>query len=195
MSGPSSGNRWRYGAKRMTDFYPKVDVRLWAREGVLTPGYSGTRCWQRNGEIVHVIHVRTEFDQVVLSYSHRNGEWQDEQGPVRIVRTLCHFGGSRPWFICPEPDCGRHVAILYGGSVFVCRHCYQLAYPSTRESPRYRATRRAAKLRARLGWEPGILNGGGPKPKWMRWHTFENLAREHDELVKRALWEMVLEPR
>jgi hypothetical protein len=35
-------------------------------------------------------------------------------------------------------------------------------------------------FRARLGWEPGILNGGGEKPKCMRRRTFERLAAEHD---------------
>jgi hypothetical protein len=41
--------------------------------------------------------------------------------------------------------------------------------------------------RARLGWEPGILNGAGTKPKWMRWRTFERLAAEHDEFVARSM--------
>jgi hypothetical protein len=68
---------------------------------------------------------------------------------------------------------GRRVAILYAGGIFACRCCYQLAYASSREDAGGRATRRADRLRARLGWEPGILNGEGGKPKWMRWRTFE----------------------
>ena len=28
---------------------------------------------------------------------------------------------------------------------------------------------RGRHLRLPLGWEPGILNGEGGKPKWMRW--------------------------
>jgi hypothetical protein len=69
--------------------------------------------------------------------------------------------GSRAWFICPAVGCGRRVAILYGGSIFACRHCYQFAHASSREDAGDRATRRADKLRARLDWEPGILNGRG----------------------------------
>ena len=73
-------------------------------------------------------------------------------------------------FICPAAGCGRRVAILYGGGIFACRHCHQLAYFSSREDAGDRAARRRAeRLRARLGWEPGILNGEGGKPKWMRW--------------------------
>ena len=37
------------------------------------------------------------------------------------------------------------------------------------------------------GWEPGILNGNGGKPKWMRWRTFERLAAEHDQFVGRSI--------
>jgi hypothetical protein len=47
---------------------------------------------------------------------------------------------------------------------------------------------RADRLRARLGWEPGILNGnGGGKSKWMRRRTFERLAAEHDQFVGRSM--------
>jgi hypothetical protein len=41
--------------------------------------------------------------------------------------------------------------------------------------------------RAWAGSPPGILNGEGGKPKWMRWRTFEGLAAEHDQLVRRSL--------
>jgi hypothetical protein len=84
------------------------------------------------------------------------------------------------------------VAILYGGGIFACRHCYQLADASSREDAGGRATRRADRLRARLGWEPGILNGGAEKPKWMRWHTFERLAARHDQLLGRSMQAMML---
>ena len=52
MGGPGSGNRWRYGAKSTTDDYRTLDVRRWAREGVLRPGYWGGWQWTRNGETV-----------------------------------------------------------------------------------------------------------------------------------------------
>ena len=94
-------------------------------------------------------------------------EWKDEQYPVRIVRTPCNLGGSRAWFVCPAVGCGRRVATLYGGGIFACRHCCQLAYASSREDAGGRATRRADRLRARLGWEPGILNGEVRSPKVM----------------------------
>lgn len=82
--------------------------------------------------------------------------------------------------------------MLSGGVIFACRHCYRLAYASSREDAGGRATRRADRLRARLGWEPGTLKGEGGKPKWMRWRTFERLAAEHDNFVGGSLAEMAL---
>jgi hypothetical protein len=194
MGGPGSGNRWRYGAKSTTNDYRTLDVRRWARDGVLRPGYWGGWQWTCDGETVASIQMRAEQDHILLIYRHRSGggDWKDEQYPVRIVRTPCHLGGSRPWFICPAIGCGRRVAILYDGGIFACRHCYQLAYASSRDDAGGRATRRADRLRARLGWAPGILNGEGGKPKWMRWRTFERLTAQHDALVGRSTQAMML---
>ena len=116
-----------------------------------------------------------------------DGDWKDQRYPVLIERTPCTLGGARPWFICPAVGCGRRVAILYGGTIFACRHCHRLAYTSTRDDPGGRAIRRADRLRARLGWEPGIINPEGEKPKWMRWHTFDRLVEQHEQLVIRSM--------
>ncbi|MGH9816034.1 MAG: hypothetical protein ACRD6I_08155, partial [Candidatus Acidiferrales bacterium] len=177
MGGPGSGNRWHYGARDTVEDYHALDVRRFEGAGMLTPGRSAGWQWTRDGEQVASIQVRAEHDRVTLIYRHRSGgaEWMDEQYPVRIVRTRCKLGGSRAWFICPAVGCGRRVAILYGGGIFACRHCYRLAYSSQRETADDRAARRADKIRERLSWEPGILNGNGWKPKGMRWRTFERL--------------------
>ena len=107
--------------------------------------------------------------------------------PVRLAWTGCSFGGRRVWWLCPAVGCGRRVALLFGGAVFACRHCHRLAYRSQREADHDRASRRADNLRDRMGWEPGILNGSGTKPKGMHWRTFERLQASHDFHVKAAL--------
>jgi len=107
--------------------------------------------------------------------------------PVYLDWTDCNLAGRRPWFRCPARGCGRRVAILYGGSIFACRHCHQLAYASQREAGYDRAARKADRIRDKLGWEPGILNGEGGKPKGMHWRTFERLQTEHDALVGESL--------
>jgi len=187
MGGMGSGRRYQ-GGKDATDDYRALDVRRWQRDGFLTPGRAFGWQWTRNGETVASIQVRTESDRVILSYRHRSGgEWKDELYPVRLDWSPCTYGGRRAWFLCPAAGCGRRVAILYGGSIFACRHCYRLAYPCQRETADDRAARRADRIRARLGWEPGILNGEGGKPKGMRWLTFHRLTAKHEAFVGESL--------
>jgi hypothetical protein len=64
---------------------------------------------------------------------------------------------------------------------------------SAREDAGGRARRRVERIRERLGWEPGILNGLGPNPKGMRWRTFHRLIEEHDRPVNRSLHALALE--
>jgi len=189
MGGMGSGRRWHFGANDTTDDYRSIDVRRWRRDGLLDAHQSFGWQWSRHGEVVASIRVRTEPDRVILTYRHRSGgeDWQDESYPVYLDWTPCHLGGQRPWFLCPARGCGRRVAILYGGAIFACRHCYRLAYLSQRETDDDRAARRADRIRERLGWEPGILNGNGLKPKGMHWRTFERLTAEHDVFVEESL--------
>jgi hypothetical protein len=88
------------------------------------------------------------------------------------------LGGERVWFACPVIHCGRRVAKLYGGKVFACRQCQQLAYPSQRETPFERYNRRAEKIMERLGWsneDDQYLKG---KPKGMHWQTYHRLLAD-----------------
>ncbi len=191
MGGMGSGSYYRWNSKSTTGDYRSIDVRRWKRDGLLESGKSFGWNWLRNDEVFASIHVQTESDRVILEYRHRNRDeetWQVERYPVYMTWTGCHLGGQRPWFLCPARGCGRRVALLYGGGIFACRHCYQLAYESQRESNYGRAARRANKIRDRLGWEPGILNPKGwRKPKGMHWKTFERLSREHDIHQQAAL--------
>ena len=72
------------------------------------------------------------------------------------------------------------MVILFGGSIFACRHCHKLAYECQRETDDDRAMRRADTIRRRLGWRAGIANPIGNKPKGMHWHTFERLLRDYN---------------
>jgi len=190
MGGSGSGHRRRYGTKDTVENHRSIDIRRWKREGWLAPGQSLTIRWSQGEETTATIGVRTESWRVVLSYRIRQGasDWESVEEPISLITTPGTFGGYRTWFQCPAVGCGRRVALLYGaGKYFACRHCYNLAYPSSREDAGGRATRRADKIRKRLGWEPGILNGDGGKPKWMRWRTFERLTTKHDQLVELSL--------
>ena len=133
-----------------------------------------------------------QTDSVVLDYRnrsthHNGGEWEPMRYAVLLDRTPCGFGGARVWWRCPAVGCGRRVAVLHGGRVIACRRCNHLAYASQREADDDRATRRADKLRKRLGWEPGILHGNGGKPKGMHWRTYWRLYGQHNVHVNAAL--------
>ena len=77
--------------------------------------------------------------------------------------------------------------MLYGGKVYACRHCHKLAYQTQREQAHDRAGSQADRIRKRLGWDAGILNMPGGKPKGMHWRTFERLQAAHDAHTNQAL--------
>jgi hypothetical protein len=189
MGGMNSGRRDQ-GGKRITSDCHSLDVRLFQRDGVLVAGRSFTTSWMRNGKAIASIQVKVEADRVILDYRHqRDGdEWKSQNYPVRIEWTSCNYGGSRAWFLCPAQGCGRRVAKLFlGSAIFACRHCYKLAYASQRETYDDRAARRADTIRRRLGWDVGILNSPGGKPKGMHLRTYLRLTVRHDAFVGVAL--------
>ncbi len=178
MGGPGSGRR---GGRETTADYRRLDVRELHRAGVLTPGWRGGWRWMRRGETRAEINIEAHELAMVLRYNATSGgERKSYDYAVGLSWTGCNYGGRRPWFLCP--CCGRRVAILYGGAMFVCRRCRGLAYESQRETAGDRAIRRADAIRDRLKWEPGILNPDGYKPRGMRWRTFWQLKAEHDRL-------------
>ena len=185
MGGMGSGRRHQDG-KETTDDYRALDVRRLQRDGFLAAGQSFGWSWTRNGKKEAAINIRTEADRVILGYRHQRGgsDWTNQSYPVLLAWTSCNYGGARAWFLCPARGCSRRVAKLYlGGAIFACRHCYRLAYSSQRESTDDHAARRADKIRVQLGWDVGILNLAGGKPKGMHWRTFRRLTAKHNALV------------
>lgn len=190
MGGMNSGRR-NQGGKRTTEDCRSLDVRQLQRDGLLTNENSFGWSWTRNGEKMASIQVKVKDNRVILDYRHQsNGsEWKNQNYPILLEWTPCNYGGLRAWFKCPASGCGRRVAKLHIGSagIFACRHCYQLAYACQRENSDDRATRQVEKIRERLGWLPGILNGHGIKPKGMHWQTYHRLVFEHDTFVNVSL--------
>ena len=106
------------------------------------------------------------------------GEWEPITQPVRIEHTDCHYGGQRPYFLCPGIVNGRHCRrrvgkLFAGGRYFLCRHCYNMSYSSQSEARYDRMLRRANKLRVALGGEPGTAHFIPFKPKGMWQRTYQ----------------------
>ena len=165
-----------------------LDIRRLHRAGLLAPGRVFGWQWTACGRKVASIQMRSEAGRLILNYRtrSRSGEWQPMEYPVYLEWTNCTLGGRRPWFLCPTKGCGRRVAVLFGGSIFACRHCQELVYECQRETDDDRAARRADTIRRRLGWGAGIANPEGGKPKGMHWRTFVRLKAEYSAYANTA---------
>ena len=186
MGGYGSGRRPTRNNGTVSDMR-RLDVRKMKREGCLEPGASGRWGWSRNGETVASVcyHTLPDALRLVYSVSERSKGPESMDYRVGLEWTPCNYGGSRVWFRCPS--CNRRVAVIYGGKVFACRHCHRLAYDCQHERWGDRESRQVDKLRERLKWVPGLLNGKQWKPKWMRWRTYQRLESEYDERMRRLL--------
>ena len=188
MGGRGSGRRSSYGGKPETNDSMPLDIRKIARSGLLIPSSSFSWQWTVNDRPVASIRIWVDRESLVLSYRMKStGEVVEQR--VQMHTTPCHLGGQRHWFTCPR--CRKRVAVLYApGRYFACRQCGGLGYATQKEGAGDRAATRADKLRKRLGWEAGILNGQGGKPKGMHWKTFLRLKSQHDALVQISLQDM-----
>lgn len=185
MGGWGSGRR--FDSKSTTDDYIRLDVRRLQRDSVLERRYPFSWKWTRNGKPAGDIVIRPESDRVFLIYRSRTrgGDWENLEYPVQLERMSCHLGGERVWFRCPARGCGRRAAILYGGRIFACRTCQDLAYECQHEQPHYRALRKAQNLSIRLGGD-GCVMDPVYRPKGMHQRTFASFERRYDHAVRRA---------
>jgi len=185
MGGYGSGRRVQSGPGYKTDDLSALDVRDLRRMGILNPGFCAHREFHENGKVFATARIEITQHRLLIDLQGqlKNRERLAHRWSLGLSWTPCHFGGERPWFICPAPDCTRRVAILYGFPDLACRNCHSLSYRSQSETPGDRAARKANKIRRKLGWKPGILNKNGWKPKGMHWDTFWKLYGEHNRLV------------
>ena len=189
MGNLGSCKRSFFSAKDTTDSLRALDIRRWARDGLLRPSTQFQWQWRTDEKVTASIEVRIETRHTLrLKYRSRSPgtDWKDFDYPVLMDWTSCHCGGERPWFRCPAKGCGNRAAKLYGGAVFACRHCHGLVYPSQQEAAPDRAARRCERLRARLGWKGGIFDFPKGKPKGMHWRTYERLRRNADDAAREA---------
>lgn len=147
----------------------RIDVRIWARQGMLNgPGWFSWG-WNRGGEPTGRIGVQVASDTALtLQYTATiQANKMEVNERVDIALSPCNFGGLRKWFCCTR--CARRVAVLYlRAGRFACRHCQRLAYSSQSEDVLDRTWTKQRKIEAQLGenWR---------RPKGMRQRTYERL--------------------
>lgn len=182
MGGVGSGRRGACEHPRTTSHFVSIDVRRWGKAGLLhqgscfrwlfDPGRDDFSAFVRVGAKGVLVSLDRELRLVDAGGARRGSQ-------VGLIWTLCHFGGQRPWFVCPVEGCGRRVAILYFGPALACRRCSRLVYQSQCEGPCDRAVRRAVRLRQRLRWDPDLLKGPCMKPSRMHWRTYLRLEDQY----------------
>ena len=188
MGGRGSGRRSSYDGKPETSDSMPLDIRKITRAGLWAQGNSFSWQWLVNDREVAGIRIRVDLQSMVLSYRMKSAGEVVEQR-VQTQTSPCHLGGERRWFTCPR--CSERVAVIYApGRYFACRQCCGLGYATQKEGAGDRAASRANKLRKQLGWEVGILNGNGSRPKGMPWTTYHRLKGEHDRLVQISYYDM-----
>ena len=102
---------------------------------------------------------------------------------VDLVSQPRHFGGRQWYFECPMTH--RRCSVLWmppGASRFCSRQRWgKLAYTSQFLDIDHRAHRGKAKIKARLmgDFDPDEWELP-PKPKWMRWSTYNRLVERFD---------------
>ena len=113
----------------------------------------------------------------VFRHKGRGGRLQQT---IDVAWTPCHYGGTRPWFLCP--DCGRRVAILHAAPHFACRLCHGLYYECQRSRGQWSALVQLQRLRMRLGGSANLTKPFPEKPRFMHHKTFERLRCRGQEL-------------
>ena len=182
MGGIFSGRKPATTTKPNPEQFISLDVRKLQRNHCLEPdqAYNLHKYQRRFGEKLGVFSINTRKDLLEIEYISCNPN--DDRVPpqsVRIVWSPCHFGGYRPWFLCPSDQCGKRVAILYGPRPMLCRHCWRIAYESQRENEIQRLYRRLRSIESACYGPPGKLGVQvGKRPKGMHHRTFRLLQKE-----------------
>lgn len=177
------GSWYRWDSKKTVDDFLCLDVVTVADRIDLDRAGDHWLKWSRGASI--------GFDVIPgrgLRLRYKYGGDDVDPYLVSITHTTPHFGGKRPWFVCP--GCGRRVRKLYGGRYFLCRTCHDLTYEvcqkSKVEAVGVSIANRIHAIRRRLGGTGGPEDPFPDKPPYMHWRTYIRLIREGTSLQR--LW-------
>jgi hypothetical protein len=170
MARPCQRVRLEYGLK--------LDINRAIRDGLLMPGtHTRTTIRWQGHEWIMTANLTGAARGYVRVQIGALDEW------IELVARPRHFGGRQWFFVCPYLN--QRCMVLWmppGARTFACRQRWgrQVAYLSQCMGRDDRAHRGQAKIKSRLckigGFSPDEW-ALPPKPKWMRWRTY-NLAVE-----------------
>jgi subtilisin family serine protease len=177
----------------------KLDLNRLARRGFIDPGgYKGSGIsWKSNytGEVIASGLITADMSGTDEGWFRIQIGQLDQQ--INLAAYHRHFGGKQWYFICSYTN--RRVSVLWmppGARYFACRQAWvrQVAYASQFRDLISRAHAGKAKINARLcsigGFDPDEWDLP-PKPKWMRWNTYNRAVEKFDryeEMLDTALF-------
>ncbi|QSP93791.1 hypothetical protein LPB19_11350 [Marinobacter salinisoli] len=184
MGGIFSGRKPSRTAKPFPEQFVALDIRKLQKSDGLKPGAAYNLHMYNQGKKCGIFSIVVYDDCLELKYSPFDNQTNlFPYQTIGIARTACHFGGDRPWFLCPGDQCSKRVAILYGPNSMLCRHCWGIAYQSQRENQIQRMFRKLRSIEASYTGRP---NNSAPKdrtrPKGMHIRTFERLQEKHQRM-------------
>jgi len=172
----------------------KLDLYRLARRGIVRPGgiVGSMIQWTNSytGEVTASAHITAHLRYAEGSFHIQAGsldQW------ILLQQRPRHFGGFQWFFICPITN--RRASTLWmppGARRFASRYAWprSVAYASQFEAPSDRAWRGKRKIKNRLiadldpdEWELP------PKPKWMRWATYNRYEERFDHYENMFDWD------
>jgi hypothetical protein len=170
---------------------PKLDLAKLIPSGAGKPG-SHIQCvlTYGSGETITAMLKLLDYGGLLeLSF-------QGRQQSFSLVSEPRHFGGLQWYAICPKTE--RRVRVLYrplGATFFASRYAWgrRAAYASQFLDPIGRVWRTKAKVKvALLGDEDPDEWDLPPKPKGMRWATYERWVAKYDAAEDRLNAQLVM---
>jgi hypothetical protein len=185
MGGRGSGRRSSYSGKAETSDSMPLDIRKITRKGLLVPGNGFSWQWLVNDRQVAGISIRVDLTKHGAVLPHEEHRRSGRATGADANLTLPP-GRAAPLVHLPTVQQAGGGALRAGP--VLCLPPVWWAGLRHAERRRWRpGIHQADKLRKRLGWEAGILNGDGGKPKGMHWKTYQRLKSHHDALVQVSL--------
>jgi len=156
---------------------------------------AGSLHWSSGGRETASIGYRLDLGGECLTLNYVAGDTRERiEQRIHLTFTEPHFGGRRWWMLCPITH--RRCLRLHSGwgyNRFASREALGLAYAVQNEDRLDRSLRRGRKALARLGGSGDLDEADDlPKPKWMRWSTYERemaKARTASDAFDLALYE------
>jgi hypothetical protein len=141
-------------------------------------------------------HGRGALRQYPLSHAQKrngidlqiSGTWCRGMAARQRACSISLYSPAYPQWPAPLvrlPVMRGRCAVLYGGTHYRCRKCWNLAYQSQHEVPYQRALSQAQKFRQRLGGSPCTDDPFPEKPKGMHWRTYDRLWSEVKRLTSK----------